>query len=522
MQSIHLQCVVVKSRSVHLSLIKSALISFITGSIIMGYELTVSRLIAPYYGNSVYTWGILLSVVMLALSLGYYFGGRLADKTKKPELVLALILFIAGLVLFVSYFISQLLLQHSLQLVAQSSSAWLYLVILSVAMLCSFAPAMTLLGMISPLVLKLSVKGLKTIGHTAGLLSMLGSIGGIIGSLVASFILIPTIGVLHSIQLLSILLSLSSLLFCFNKKNAQLVMLFVIGILFVDRFYQIFVVQAQADVVVESLYNHIKISDHNGRMYLTTGNARGVQSISIPESGIMNNYLDYFALAPSLLQKEKPYSILLIGVAGGTVIKQLNQFFPNAVEIDAVEIDPTMIDVAKQYFDLSDSEANIIVGEGRQYIATTQKKYDIVLIDAFSTDLYAPTHLMTQEFFNQVKTALNPGGLMVFNVVSPEIVETGQSLYQAIANTVASVFLHTYHAPIRDNQIAISNHILIASNSQINYHSDERVFTEQSAHDVATTMWERMRVVNFDSNQSILTDDKAPVELLYWKMLGKL
>lgn len=485
----------------------------------MGYELTVSRLIAPFYGNSVYTWGILLSVVMLALSLGYFFGGRLADKTKKPELVLALILFFAGLVLLVSYFISQLLLGHSLQLVAQSSSAWLYLMILSVAMLFSFAPAMTLLGMISPLVLKLSVRGLKTIGNTAGLLSMLGSIGGITGSLVASFLLIPTIGVLHSIQLFSILCSLSSLLFCFNKKNAQLATLFVIGILLFDRFYQDFVIEAQADVVVESLYNHINISERNGRMYLTTGNARGVQSVSIPASGIMNNYLDYLALAPSFLQKEKPYSVLLIGVAGGTVIKQLNQFFPNAVEIDAVEIDPTMIEVAKKYFDLSESEANIIVGEGRQHIANSQKKYDIVLVDAFSTDLYAPSHLMTQEFFNQVKTVLKPEGVMVFNVVSPEIVETGQSLYQAIANTVASVFPHTYHAPVRDDQIAISNHVLFASKSQINTNLSKHVFEDPAVKALATTIRERMHLVNFDTTKIVLTDDKAPIELLYWQML---
>ena len=487
----------------------------------MGYELTVSRLIAPFYGNSVYTWGILLSVVMAALALGYFLGGRIADKSKKLELTLALILFFSGFITLISYFISQYLLQQSLYFVAQSSSAWLYLLILSVAMMCSFAPVMTLLGMVSPLLLKLSVKGLKSIGNTAGLLSMLGSFGGIIGSLIASFILIPTIGVLHSIQLLSLLLSLSSLLLISNKKMTQLVLLMVIGTLFADRFYTTLVSRAKAEVIVESLYNHIQISDHNGRMYLTTGNARGVQSISIPESGIMNNYLDYLALAPSLLQSEKPYSVLLIGVAGGTVIKQLNRFFPNAVEIDAVEIDPTMIEVAKNYFNLSDSEANIIVGEGRQYIATTQKKYDVVLIDAFSTDLYAPSHLMTQEFFTLVKTALNPGGIMAFNAVGPEIVQNGDSLYQVVANTVASVFPHTYHASVRDDQLVIGNHILFASSFQITANPVGKASMEQAAQTVVENIQNRIMPVSLKEEQAILTDDKAPVELLYWSMLGK-
>lgn len=503
------------------SLAKAALISFLIGLIIMGYELTVSRLIAPFYGNSVYTWGILLSVVMAALATGYFLGGRLADKTKKPASTLAFTLFLSGFVLFLSYFSSQYLLQQSLQFVAHSSSAWLYLLILSTAMICSFAPAMTLMGMVSPILLKLSVKGLKSIGNTAGILSMVGSFGGIIGSIVASFVLIPTIGVLHSIQLFSILLSLSSLLAVFNRKSYQLVALMVIGIVFVDRVYQIFVLKVQADVVVESLYNHIKISEHNGRMYLSTGNARGVQSISIPESGIMNNYLDYLALAPSLLHKEKPHSILLIGVAGGTVIKQLNQFFPNAVEIDAVEIDPTMIGVAKKYFALSDSEANIIIEEGRKYIATTKKKYDVVLVDAFSTDLYAPSHLMTREFFSQIKSVLQPNGIMVFNAVSPELVQNGFSLFQAISNTVVSVFPYTYHAAVRDDQFVIGNHILFASNSRISAAQNSTYLADPAVNKVVDTIQERVRLVNFNEDFPILTDDKAPVELLYWKMLGK-
>ncbi|HNQ16541.1 MAG TPA: fused MFS/spermidine synthase [Candidatus Woesebacteria bacterium] len=498
-----------------------SLISFLIGLIIMGYELTVSRLIAPFYGNSVYTWGILLSVVMAALSLGYFLGGRLADKTKQPTTTLALTLFLSGFILFLSYFSSQYLLQQSLQFVAQSSSAWLYLLILTIAMLCSFAPAMTLLGMVSPILLKLSVKGLKSIGNTAGILSMVGSFGGITGSVMASFILIPTIGVLHSIQLFSILLSLSSLLVVFNRKTSQLVALLIIGIVLVDRIYQVFVIKVQADVVMESLYNHIKISDHNGRLYLSTGNARGVQTISIPESGIMNNYLDYLALAPSLLQKEKPHSVLLIGVAGGTVIKQLNQFFPDAVEIDAVEIDPTMIEVAKDYFALSDSEANIIIEEGRKYIATTQKKYDVVLIDAFSTDLYAPSHLMTQEFFAQIKTVLQPDGIMVFNAVSPQLAQDGPTLFQVIVNTVASIFPYTYHAPVRDNQFLISNNMIYASNSQIGDVENILDFTDPAVNEVATTIRERIHQVNIDDELPFLTDDKAPVELLYWKMLGK-
>ena len=501
--------------------LKYALTSFIIGSIIMSYELTVSRLIAPFYGNSVYTWGILLSVVMAALALGYLLGGRLADKTKKLELVLAFILLASGIVLLISYFISQFLLQQSLQFVALSSSAWLYLLILALAMLSSFAPPMSLLGMVSPLLLKLSVKGLQSIGNTAGLLSMLGSLGGIIGSLIASFVLIPLLGVLHTIQLLAILLSLSSLLIVSNRRILLSVVLFILSIVFLNRFIQVFITDVQADVIVESLYNHIKISDHNGRMYLATGNARGVQSISIPPSGIMHNYLDYLALSPGLLQTEKPHSVLLIGVAGGTVIKQLNKFFPGDIEIDAVEIDSKMLELAKQYFGLSDSEATIIVGEGRQYIATTQKKYDVVLIDAFSTDLYAPTHLMTQEFFSQVQNVLHPGGLLVFNAVSPELAPNGQTLYQAVANTVASVFPYVYHAPVRDDQFAVGNHILIATDFDLRNSVPTSTLIGEEARVVATTINQRRRLVTYDATQPVLTDDTAPVELLYWKMLGK-
>lgn len=487
----------------------------------MAYELTVSRLIAPFYGNSVYTWGILLSVVMAALALGYFLGGRMADKTKRLELTLAFVLFASGLILFISYYVSQRLLQQSLHLLALSSSAWLYLVVLSLATLGSFAPAMTILGMVSPLLMKLSVKGLRSVGNTAGLLSMMGSIGGIIGSLTASFVLIPALGVFHSIQFLAILLSLTFLLVVSNKKSLQISALSVICIVFLGRFSQILSTKARADVEVESLYNHIKISDINGTKYLSTGNSRGVQSISIPPNGIMNNYLDYFALSPSLLHSEESHSVLLIGVAGGTVIKQLNQFFPGKVKIDAVEIDPKMIELAKKYFELSDAEANIIVGEGRQYVATTEEKYDVVLVDAFSTDLFAPSHLMTREFFEQVKSILNPEGVLVFNAVSPEKAQEGETLYQAIVNTVASVFPTVYHIPMRDDQFALGNHVLIAANSDFGTSDVLSSVAGQEAQKLAQTMQDRMQLVDYNPTQLVLTDDRAPVELLYWKMLGK-
>lgn len=501
--------------------IKLSLISFLVGSIIMGYELTVSRLIAPYFGNSVFIWGILLSVVMAALATGYFLGGTVIDSTKAHAQALGAALLLSGFVLFSSYFVGGYLLKQSVTITTAAGSAFLYVVVFGAACVFAFAPAMILLGMVSPMLVKLATRSLSLIGNTAGWLSMVGSVGGIVGSLFAAFFCIPILGVYHSVQLFSIVLSASSLLVLADVRYLKAVFVFILFSLAGTQLSDVFLPRRDAFLTFESLYNHIELSRANDRLMLSTGNARGVQTISITESGVLHNYLDYLALTPALLNQEQPQSVLVIGVAGGTVIKQLNRFFPGKVSVDAVEIDQTMIDVAREYFDLRDAEANIIVGEGRQYVATTDKKYDVVLVDAFSTDLYAPQQLLTAEFFEQIKSVLTPNGILTINVVSPEYVETGESLYQAIAATVGSVFPVVYHAPLSESQTRIANHVLFASTSDFRSEADQVSFANTEITSVYGGLLDKLKPVSNAKTAQILTDDKSPVEYLYWRMLDK-
>lgn len=491
-----------------------------TGVVILGYELTVSRLVAPYFGNSVYTWGILLSVVMASLSLGYLLGGRIADKTKELQPALAMILFFSGALLLLSYFTGNWLLGQSLVLLSMQSSGWGYVVVLAVAMLASFAPAMVLLGLISPILLRISVTQVKVVGNRAGTLSMAGSIGGIVGALATSFGFIPTLGVHQTILFFSMAISASALLLTL-KKNFKIVIISSLIFFCATTFLVSFPGHSGRfdPIQIESLYNHITLFFKNNVTYMSTGSARAIQSQSLSNSGVMDSYLDYFALSPLLTNPEKPQSVLIIGVAGGTVIKQLNLFFPNRLEIDAVEIDPMMVELAKQYFDLADDEANVVVAEGRQYLAKTNKKYDIILVDAFSTDLFAPSHLMTSEFFLSAKEKLNPGGALLYNVISPEVSESGSSLYSAVSQTLLQQFQYVSRISLQQSPEALGNHVLIASQTALPKGRNTSLLPNQLAQARGIEFLQSIRPISKIESATILTDDKNPVEYLYWQML---
>lgn len=503
------------------SLLLTSSISFITGAVILGYELAVSRLVAPYFGNSVYTWGILLSIVMASLSLGYMIGGKIADKTKKLRPALAMIVFFSGILLLLSYYSGNWLLEQSLVLLSIQSSGWGYITVLSAAMLVSFAPAMILLGLISPILLKLSITQVGVVGNRAGTLSMMGSIGGIIGALGTSFGLIPSLGVHWSILFFSIVMSASALLLTV-KKNFKIVIISSLIIFCMIGVVSFLGKSRLADLIqIESLYNHITLFFKNNVTYMSTGSARAVQSQSLSRSGVMGSYLDYFALSPLLTNQEKPQSVLLIGVAGGTVIKQLNLFFPDQLKIDAVEIDPKMVDLAKQYFELTDDEANLVVAEGRQYLSTTNNRYDIILVDAFSTDVFAPSHLMTSEFFLVAKEKLNPGGVLLYNVISPETSESGSTLYSAISQTILQQFQFVSRISLQQNSEALGNHVLIASSTVLAQEIDTSSLPTEAARARAEEFLQGIQPVSRNSSSIILTDDKNPVEYLYWQMIGK-
>ena len=230
------------------------------------------------------------------------------------------------------------------------------------------------------------------------------------------------------------------------------------------------------------------------------------------ETGLTDTYIDAMAVVPFLLEQDHPIKILVIGVAGGSVIRQIRHF-ANAdryVEIDAVEIDPKMFSVAKDYFGLQDTDAKMIVEDGRTFLRNSTKMYDIIMVDAYQQELYIPFHLATVEFFELARSRLKEDGLMALNVIGDV---QDDPLVTYFKETVRSVFHETASTQMEGNY----NHMIIASPSQISWQNLER--SPEPLKTIADHLLIKHQSVN--KTDHILTDDRAPVEYLTDQFLFK-
>ena len=209
----------------------------------------------------------------------------------------------------------------------------------------------------------------------------------------------------------------------------------------------------------ETPYQYLQVAETSQSRWLLLGSS-GLyyQSIFNKNSILTGRYYDYFYLLPFLMSPNEPVDILIIGLAGGTMSRGLKHFFPNS-RIDGVEIDPEVIQVAKDYFELDSQDITVINQGGRQYLNETKKTYDIIILDAFSNEQYIPWHLSTSEFFKLVQMHLNKDGIFAINSI-----EKFDDLNSLVTNTVSSVFNYTYHHPEAQQELRKQ---IIASNSPL-------------------------------------------------------
>jgi len=423
------------------------LVVFLAGAAVMILELTGSRLLAPYLGTSIFVWTSLIGIILACLSLGYWLGGHTADRSPRPG-VLAVILLGAGLWMgFLSLLADRTILATLNALEDLRASA-------TVVSIFLFGVPSVLLGMVSPFAARLKIASVDRSGTTVGNLYALSTLGSILGTFLAGFVLIAYLSNPAILRLLFVLLVVTSFLASprtFLPLRAALVLVVGGVMVLFPTGLRASVFQKMVDV--NTLYSRAWIYDRNVDVDGVPYRARFLR-IGIENSGAMfleywgnvYSYPNFFDLALHFNPATK--KTLMIGGGCYTYPGLFLHDHPGAT-MDVVEIDPGVTKLAREYFFLEDNPSMRIFHEdGRVYLNRTDETYDAVFVDAFKSYFYVPPHLLTVEAMQRISDALAPDGVVCINVLG-SLEGPGSEIVHAVCATLHEVFPQVYLFPVQ-------------------------------------------------------------------------
>lgn len=386
-------------------------LAFLEGASVMACELFSAKMVAPFFGSSLYVWAAVLGVTLFALMSGYYLGGYFSARKQKENL-LYWVLLLAGFFLMIMPYTSKFIMMSTIDMSVQWGTTF--------SLLIFMFPPLLFMGMTSPLIINLINKQLDETGKSAGSVYAISTLGGIIATFLVGFYLLPEFGIKWPCFMFGIMLSLLPLGVLLKKR------IFVAGIFLVPFFLTGFANSAKAKnenngmkILYESegMLGQIKVVDmpyptftrgvKQGRALMINSTIQTILDLENPEYDLW----DWSRFFPTVLSIYPPGSdALLLGLGGGTLVQQFNRLQFNT---DVIEIDQRIKDIAIEYFFI-DPETNIMVDDARRYINTCEKKYDIITLDLFLNET-PPAHVLTFESFSKIKSMLKPGGMVMMN-----------------------------------------------------------------------------------------------------------
>jgi spermidine synthase len=492
------------------------IIVFLSGALVMIYEIVGSRLLAPHIGASTYIWTSLIGVILGSLSLGYWIGGRVADR--RPDLkILAGVLFLAGALTSVT------LLVHEIFLAVLATAALRLELKAVIAALVLFAPASALFGFVSPYAIRLKMLNVADAGKTAGRLYAVSTVGSICGTFAAGFFLLPFVGSVRTLYLITGALFLLSALtagFQLTSKKLFALLLFPAAVGF-NEFYAFSMRRAHGLYDFDTEYSRLRIfrstDEQTGRpiIALTTDPLSTQSAIFADEEGGENELALRYTKFYHLVRHFKPdfEKTLIIGGAGYSFPKDYLRRYPDK-KIDVVEIDPQMTAIARRFFRLKDNaDMRIFHEDGRAFLNRTGEKYDAILIDAFGSAYSVPFQLTTREAVRRISDALaDDGGVAILNIISAVEGEGSlflQAEYRTYQEIFPRVFLFKARPERADNES--QNLILVASKA-------DKISLETSDEQIADLL-KGLYEKPLNLTVPALTDDLAPVE--YYNSLAQ-
>ena len=469
---------------------------FFAGIGTMATEMCASRLLAPYYGSSTMIWANIIGLILIALSLGYVLGGRLADRRPSPRVLGAVVL--AGAVLTaIVPFVARPFLNVTVNGIDSVSTGAVIGSFLACVIL--FVPSVLLLGMVTPFAIRIGIREMEKAGSTAGRIFALSTAGSLLGTFMPPLVTIPLFGTQRTL-----LGAAATLLLGFRWLFVAVVLAALVAI-------PPGAVKATAGLIYEkeSRYQFVQVVQRGDERLLYLNEGYAVHSIWRPDQVLTGGEWDMFLTVPPLLGRPVR-RVAILGNAGGTTARAFGVYYPEA-NIDGVEIDPKVSEVAARYFGLADNRRlTVVAADARPFLLAAKNKYDLIFIDAYRQP-YVPFYLATADFFKLCRDRLAPDGIVALNIST---VPEDDRLSRSIAGTLATQFPLVMKWPaLRFNQL-----VLGFAEAQ-----DPAVLAlraQQAPADILpltrllTSQWTPVRPM-----ADYWTDDRAPVEWITDRMI---
>ena len=479
----------------------------------MVLELVASRVLSPYFGNSNFVWTSVIGIILLSTSIGNYFGGKIADKYNKSFSLRIILLIGSTLVLLIPFVQKMLLTSVAESITSVGAGAIICTIVLF------FLPSMCI-GLANPIIFKLKLDNLESAGRTAGKLNAIATIGGILGTFLGGFVLIPYVGSTYIIFVLAMILALLVLLV--DLKLLDWLNLIILPILIISSVFMGLYINQNAinkrrvlngeigcAVEMDTEYGRVKVYNtyYNDKLVRVFSANNGLESMMYLDDEYKdtlvfpyNNYYDYmFATETSIS------TTLLIGGGGFTYPRHFLHMQDQA-SMDVVEIDPKVVEIAYEYFDLAEltqdysttgKRLNIFIEDGRVYLNRTLKKYDAILNDSFTGAMPALI-LTTIECIQKIKSCLTANGLYMTNIIGSLEGKYSRFLHAEV-NTLKQVFQNVYIIPCATTQEDVDQNIMVIA-------TDQNLYFENAVS------------INLSPTELVLTDAYDSIEQLVPKI----
>jgi spermidine synthase len=483
-----------------------ALIAFVVGASSLGSEIAAARLLAPYFGDSTLIWANTIATVLVALSVGYWIGGRAADRDPTLRGLCRLALGAAVLLAIVPFVAGPFLREAVNALDAIEAGAFVGSLI---AVLVLVAVPVFLLGMCSPYAVRLSVSTVGETGRVTGRLYAISTLGSLTGTFLSALVLIPFLGTRRTFLVFALALAVAAVLGL--ARRAWLVPLVLAGLIVLP----VGTIKAAEHgerllAEAETEYGYARVIERpNGDRWMELNEGQAIHSL-LPADGsyLTGDYWDEPLVLPFASVRrpptDPPRRVAILGNAGGTTARAFGHFFP-ATRVDAVEIDGELTDLGHRWFDLRGRNLHTHTADARPFLRTSDGAFDLIVVDAYRQP-YIPFYLTTREFFELARDRLAPGGMVVINVGHPE---DSDKLEQVLGATLADVFAHVARDPVQP-----TNTMLVASDTAISADAlaARAASLPAGLGPVATQTASRLgpRI----PGGRVYTDDVAPVEWL--------
>jgi spermidine synthase len=470
---------------------------FAAGIGTLATEIAASRMLAPYFGNSTIVWANVIGLTLASLSVGYWLGGRAADRWPQAR-ALGLVVVAAACLIAVATLLARPILDVSVEGLDRVSAGAAIGSFFGVLIL--FVPPVTLMGMVAPFAIRLALTDLESAGTVAGRLYAVSTVGSLLGTFLSALVLIPAIGTQRTLLASAALIGATGAILLGRRWFVLVAGLAALLLIPPGA------VKAQSGLIYEdeSRYQFIQVVEREGvrRLYLDEGLA--THSVWRQDEVLTGGVWDTYVAVVDLLGR-MPERVAMLGNAAGTAARAYARYFPG-VQIDGVELDPAVSEAGRKYFEMGEISGLAVHDmDARAYLRRTDELYDVIVVDAYRPP-YVPFYLATEEFFELVRDRLRPGGIVALNVATTP---DNHDLARNIGGTLASVLPRaSAWQPLDFNQIVIGQ-----DGEPTGSVRPTPADVEPLVEDLRATM----RPI--EPSDDPWTDDRAPVEWITDRMI---